>query len=283
MRTKTNSKSTNPWQRIAPFALLSLACFLCGMVVLALMLWKVELLVSLGLIGNLYYIVLLPLSLAASGFLFAVLRSYAVYTGKVLGGTLELGGPIVAAVGVVIAGFWLPKPAEAFSVTVLVHGEAGPHDLVLRNIGVVWMTLGPDPRQERIGDKGQADFKNLPASFRGQEVPVSVEAEGFEIVRPSEKYRLSGTSIDVTVRRKTARLAGRVQDEAGKPVLDAVVSVAGTSVKTDATGYFELIVSGDHLKPELSVQVDAAGCATRRTMAVPGANDLVVTLNRSQP
>ena len=281
MRTKTTPKSSNPWQRVALFGAVYLACFLCAMGVLALMLWKAELLVSLGLVGNVYYVVLVLLGLATAGFLFGVLRSYAVYTGNVLGGTLELGGPIVAAALVVIGGFYLPKPApEAFTVTVLVHGEAGPHDLVLRNVGVVWMTLDPDRRQERIGDKGQADFKNIPANFRGQEVPVSIEAEGFEMVRSSGKYRLTGTSIDMTVRRKAARLGGRVQDEAGKPVSDAVVSVAGASVKTDATGHFELTVPGDRLKPELSVQVDAAGYATGRVTAVPGGNDLDVILRR---
>jgi len=281
MKTKTTPKSSNPWQRAAPFAVLSLACFLCGMAVLALILWKAELLVWLGLIDKFYYIVLLPLGLAAAGFLFGVLESYAAYTGKLLSGKLKVTGPVVAAALAVIGGVYLPKPAaEAFTVTVLVHGEAGPHDLILRNVGVVWMTLGPDPRQEKIGDKGQADFKNIPASFRSQEVPVSVEAEGFEMVSPIRKYRLSGLSLDVVIRRKATHLAGRVQDEAGRPVSDAVVSVAGVSVKTDAIGRFDLTVPGDRVKSELSVQVDAVGYATRRATAVPGANDLAVILER---
>jgi len=262
------------------FVVVYLICFLCAMGILVLMLWKVELLVSLGLVGNLYYIALVLLGLATGAILFGVLRSYAAFTGNVLGGTLELGGPIVAAAGVVIGGFWLPKPAEAFAVTVLVHGEAGPHDLVLRSVGVVWMTLGSDLRQERIGDKGQADFKNIPATFRGQEVPVSVEAEGFEVVRPNKKCRLSGPSIDVMVRRKTARLGGWVQDETGKPIPGAVVSVAGMSVKTNAAGHFELTIPADRLKPELALHVDAAGYATKQVTAVPGANDLVLILQR---
>jgi hypothetical protein len=180
-------------------------------------------------------------------------------------------------------GYWKPTQArseEDLTVTVLVHGEAGPHDLLLRNVGVVWMTLGSDRRQESIGDKGQADFKNVPASFRGQEVPISIEAQGFEMVRPSERYRLSGASIDVTVRRRAARFAGRVQDKAGKPISDAVVSVAGMSVTTDIAGHFELTVPGDRLRPGLSLQVDAAGYATSQTEITPGANDSVITLKR---
>ncbi|MBA3543040.1 MAG: TIR domain-containing protein [Chthoniobacterales bacterium] len=183
VRKPSNSKQIaraarpTPWEKMAPFAVLSFASFLCGVGLLILMLWNAERLVSLGLAGNLYYIVLLPLGLAVAGFLFGVFRSYARYTGKQFGGNLELGGPIVGFAMIVIGGFYLPKPApESFDVTVLVHGQKGSHDLVLRNSGMVWMTLGSDRRYEKVGDKGQADFKNVPARFRGQGVPISVEA-----------------------------------------------------------------------------------------------------------
>jgi hypothetical protein len=55
------------------------------------MIWKADLLGRLGLTGNLFYIVLLPMGLAAAGSLFGVVRSYARYSGKQLGGMLELG------------------------------------------------------------------------------------------------------------------------------------------------------------------------------------------------
>jgi hypothetical protein len=76
--------------------------------------------------------VLLPLGLAAAGFLFGVLRSYASYRGKHLGGVLELGGPIIAAAMVVIGGFVLVPSPATFPITVYVHGERGPQDVVLR-------------------------------------------------------------------------------------------------------------------------------------------------------
>src|SRR5947209_7005753 len=70
------------------YAVISLVCFLVGLGVLSLLLWKAETLVKYGLVGNIYYVVLLPLGLCAAGFLFGVLRSYARYTGQQLGGTL---------------------------------------------------------------------------------------------------------------------------------------------------------------------------------------------------
>ncbi len=152
------------------------------------MLWNAERLVGLGLVGKVYYVVLIPLGLAVAAVLFGVLRSYAIYTGNHIGGTLDLGGPIVGFFLVVVLGFYLTKPpSEGFSVTVFVHGEAGQHDLVLRNSGDVWITLDGDLRQEKIGEKGQAEFKNLPASFRGQAVAISVKADGFEMSNPQKK------------------------------------------------------------------------------------------------
>src|SRR5713101_5029748 len=121
-----------PWSKIAPYALISLVCFLCGVGLLSLMIWKANKLVALGLIGNLYYIVLLPLGLCASAFLFGILRSYARYEGKVLGGALEIGGPAVIFGLVVIGGFFLPSPQIPFSMTVFVHGEQSIDDLVLK-------------------------------------------------------------------------------------------------------------------------------------------------------
>ena len=281
MKAKATPRGSNPWQRVAPFAVLSLISFLCGMGVLAVMLWKADRLIALGLVGNLYYLVLIPLGLSAATFLFGVLRSYAVYTGKVLGGTLELGGPIVAAALVVIGGFYLPKPApEAFTITVLVHGEAGPHDLVLRNVGIVWMTLGPDRRQERIGDKGQADFKNIPASFRGQEVPVSVEAGGFEMASPSQKYLLGGPSIDVVVRRKAAHLTGRVQDTEGRPITNATVRIGDVQTRVDTNGHFSLILPVLQESGEVSADVLAPGFKPWHGRFTPNAGEATVQLHQ---
>jgi hypothetical protein len=122
--------------------------------ILVLMLGTAEKLVRLGLVGNLYYVVLVPLGLSVAAFLFGVLRSYAVYTGKVAGGNLELGGPIVGFLLVVILGFVLVPDPSPFAVTVFVHGDSGKQDLVLRNRGAVLLDLGGDRRRELIGDRG---------------------------------------------------------------------------------------------------------------------------------
>ena len=86
------------------YAVIALISFLCGAGILSLMIWNADLLGRLGLASNLYYLILLPMGLAAAGFVFGVLRSYALYSGKKLGRILELSGSVVAFLLIVILG-----------------------------------------------------------------------------------------------------------------------------------------------------------------------------------
>lgn len=117
-RIAKGASDKSQWSKIAPYAITSLICFLCGFSLLALLISKADTLGRLGLTGNLYYLILLPMGLAASGFLFGVLRSYARYRGKQLGGVFELGGPILAFAMVVIGGFVLVPNLATFPFTV---------------------------------------------------------------------------------------------------------------------------------------------------------------------
>ena len=119
-----------------------------------------------GLTGKLYYVILLPMGLAASGFLFGVLRSYARYRGKQLGGMLVFGGPIVAFAMVVIGRSFSLQTSLPFRSPFTSIGEAGPQEIVLRNSGRVVMDLGGDRRSEPIGENGQAFFPAIPHCVR---------------------------------------------------------------------------------------------------------------------
>lgn len=116
---------STPFARIRTPLLVALISLLFGLAVLAVLLFQAERLVRLGLIGNLWYVLLLLIGLAAAVALFALFKSYARYSGKVLNGTLELGGPAVLMLLVVVLGFSrVPAPVAAFDVTVFVRGEA---------------------------------------------------------------------------------------------------------------------------------------------------------------
>jgi len=264
---------------ILPYALIALASFVCGIGVLVLMPWKAETLTKLGLIGNLYYVVLLPLGLCAAVFLFGVVRSFARYKGEQYGGNLELGGPIVAFVLVVGGGFVLvPKPPSTFPLTVYVHGESARNDLVLRNSGRVFVDLDGDRQSRSIGENGEAYFPAIPDRFRGQEVPIWVDATGFESTIADQKQRVDGGSLYLAVRKKSGHVSGRVQDQDGNPISGAELSAAGVLTHSDGSGHFELIIPGDKLEQEMDLQAVAHGYKAQKYKVVPDANELTITL-----
>jgi len=266
---------------ITLYVLVSLVCVVFGLLVLGVLIWKAQELTAFGLTGNLFYVVLLLVGLATALILFGVLRSYASYSGRYLGGVLELSGPVVGFALVVIGGFVLVPNLATFPLTVYVHGERGPQDVVLRNSGYVVLRLGPESRREPIGGDGQAYFPAIPASFRGQEVPVWVESQEFEVVGVP-LCRLVGSSVDVSVQKKGGRVSGRVQDEQGNAISGAEVRVAGLSTSTDKAGRFEVAIPGDRIWPELELDVVAPGYEPEYYSAVPNSNDAVLVLKRAK-
>ncbi len=273
------SEARRGWGKIAPYALLSLVSFVAGLWLIMLLLRNARLLVSLGLEGRFYYLILLPLGLAVTGFLFGALRSFALYRGKHLGGALELGGPIVGFALVVIGGFILPPPASNFPLTVYVRGPAGEHDLPLRSQGQVLLDLGGDRRSAPIGDKGQAFFPEIPANFRGQKANVALDASGYERADNSP-LELGGTSLYLEVRRKPARIAGNVIDETGKAIVGATVSVAGTSTTSAEQGRFDLILPSGRVLDGMVLRVSADGYQTWNQGVIPDGGPITTVLRR---
>lgn len=281
----TPSKRNRPMQsstRIVPFAGLALVAFVASILILVLMIGNAQLLVGLGLAGNLYYIALVPLGLSVAAFLFGVLRSYAVYKGNVGGGNLELGGPVVGFLLVVILGFKLVPDPSHFAVTVFVHGEGGKQELVLRNRGAVLLDLGADRRRETIGDRGQAYFPGIPPIFRGQEVRVLIDAEGYELSDPNVKTKLETESLYVPVRRKVAILEGYVRTTEGSPVAGATVSFSGRTTTTDSAGFFRLSIASPAANENASLNVVASGYVPWHGPVTLGANEIAIQLSRSQ-
>jgi hypothetical protein len=253
-----------------------------GLAILSVMLWNAQLLVSLGLTGNYYYVVLMALGLASAAFLFGVLQSYARFNGRNGWGALELGGPIVGCALVVVGGFYLVPNPLPFAVTVFIHGEGGIHDLVPKDSGEVFMELGPEVRKQQVGQDGAVYFTNIPPSYRGQEVALWVNSKEFESVHPDQKYPLKGDTLQVEVRKKAGKLSGRVQDENGNPLSGVKIRLAGLSTTTDPAGHFEVVIPGDHLQPSFDLMAEAAGYSTRHYEAVPNANGLVIVITQEK-
>jgi hypothetical protein len=153
--------------------------------------------------------------------------------------------------------------------------------LVPANSGKVVMELGGTVQRQQIGPNGTADFKDVPPSHRGKAVPLWFESDQFESVHPEQRYVLKGDDTQMEVRRKAGKLSGRVQDENGNPVGGAKIEVAGISTTTDPWGHFELPIPGDHLRPQMDVEIAAADFESGHYTVVPNSEHVVLTLKKS--
>lgn len=281
MKPSTARVTSTQWSRIAPFVLISLVCFLLGSLLLCFMVWKGEKLIALGLSGRMFYIVLIPIGLSAAGFLFGALKSEAIYSGRQPGGTLILGGPIVALLLVVILGFFLVPDLSTFPLTVYVHGPGGRSDIVLRNTGEVFMDLDGDRRHVAIGDQGQAYFPAIPANFRAQSVPLWVVSDQFESTEPDRERKLDGRRIYLPVHRKAGRVKGLVESDTPGCLAAAQVHVAGLTALVDpASGQFDLTIPGDRLQDDLILEASAPGCVSESHSVIPDSNAIVIRLRQ---
>lgn len=264
----------NPFNR---YALLAGAAFIFALILIGLMLWRADSLVSLGLIGRFFYLVLIPLGLSSAVFLFGCLKSYAVYKGNALGGVLELGGPVVVFILVLILGFWLNPDSSVFSTTVYVRLVDAPTQPFVS--GRVLLQLGGDPRNVQVSERGAAYFTGIPANFRGDDVAVSLlDAPGYQANQST--LRLEDGSVNLAVIALPLEFSGYVINDTGQPVEGARIGMAGQSTETDSGGYFRITVQGSSFDAAQSIQITAQGFAPWLGEITAGAGDLKAKLER---
>ncbi len=254
---------------------------LTGFFLVLLLHANIEVLAQLGLVTIYFYFILILFGGSLAGFLFGILRSVGNYRGKQLNGKLELGGPIVGWLLVIGLGSSFQPSDATFPLTVFVHGEKGRQDLILRRAGSVLVDLGGDRRQEPIQANGQAFFPAVPARFRGQKVPIFLDAPGYEAIRSNDQYALAD-HVYLAVRHQTVHINGRVQDAVGQPVAQATVRCGSSATaRTDADGLFRLDLPGALYQEQYTLSVSAEGFAPLPPVtAVPDSNALTITVRR---
>lgn len=276
---KANTEALR-WQAAVGPGISAAVAVALGCWLLYVMLNRAETLTSFGIVGNFWFVLLVALGVAAAIAMFSSMKTYARYSGKVLSGTLELGGPVVVFFGVIVAGhLYVKEPLTDFAYTVFVHGPAGEQDLVLRKTGSVMLRLNADPRIEAIGDKGEARFVGIPANLRDVEVIVGVDAAGYELKEPSAKLKLQGSYGYIAVQPKAVTLEGTVFDTVGQPIAKARVVAGDQSMETDENGRFRFVFR-DASGSAVAVVVSISGYAVSRSMGTPGSGPMQVQLKK---
>lgn len=280
------SKRAAPHSRALVSLVVAAATGAAALALLVLMVSRGQMLVHVGLTGHVWYVLLLLLGLFAAVTVFSLFKSYARYRGKALGGTLELGGPVVVMLVVVVLGFYLvptplPAPPQHFDLTVFLHGKAGHQAMVLRNRGKVSLDLGADKRIEAVGDKGEVHFAGIPGDLRGREVTLGLEDGTYELVNPALTIRLDQEAVYAAIQPRQLPLIGQVLDDQGQPLPQARAAIATATAVTDENGWFKIQLPADLPEGDRSITITAAGYEPWRAQAVPGGNALRVKLSPS--
>lgn len=263
---------------------ISLAGFLLGIGLLFLYIFKAPDLVHQGIEKSVFYVLLLPLGLAAAAFLFGAMHAYARYTGKVFSGKLEITGPAVMFFLVIILGFVLIPAARAFDFTIFLQDAEGK--TVLKNQGMVRIILGNNPVTRRIDENGAVNFNGIHPQFMNSEVPVELEAEGWRFVNRQVPAAclLKGDNAVMTIERYGLdRLSGTIMDDQGHLIDRAKVMVKDLVTFSNENGWFTLEIPKEKQEEHQLVSVQKEGYQTYHDYAAPGnPTKLVIVLKREK-
>ncbi len=185
--------------------------------------------------GTSYFFMLIPLALASAAFLFGALRSHAKYTGKMYGGTLELGGPVVVLLLVVGLGYKFRPQQQSFGFTLNVFSATDTTEVI--NKGNADVFFGTAHWQKNISD-GQAVFSEIPDDYKGKQVTIITSADGFDAKKQTLNVPVNAAAnIYLTKIADSVTIHGLVKDKKGNTIKDAVLVFADGRVKTTSDEY----------------------------------------------
>ncbi len=198
---------------------------------------------------------------------------------------LRIWFPIVIAVLVTIflfVKFFLRD--DSMQLTVYVQDASGKPIAELQNKGKVIVDFGNDRRPPLIGETGRTNLGEIPEKFRGETIPIVLEAEGYEPVEPDKKYVLDGKPVYFLVRRDNSlgTIQGIVQTRDGSEfIAGALVMVDhDTTTLTDGLGRFKLVLPEKMHKAEYLLTVKKAGFRESNEMYRPKTTSADIRLEK---
>jgi hypothetical protein len=274
-------KSGSPtWRSIAPSATICLGSLLCALALVALQIRYSDKVAELGLAAGLYFLEVVLFGVAVASILFGALSSLGHFEASHSGFKVKFSGAAAVFGFVVWLGIHFAPQVLPFTFTIYIHGAGGRQDLILRGTGEVIIDTGSLRRKRPVGADGDAVFLEIPANFLDKEVPVALDADGFELADPHPTVRLSKDGAYVEVRRKPGLIKGNCHDTEGRPLPGVTLTLAGMTKSSDVAGEFEFVVPGDKMQTELTLRATLPGFKTWSILAVPDSGDIPVTLVR---
>ena len=220
---------------------------------------------DLGITGNIYYIVLVPLGLSSAAFLAGAMKSYASYKspGTTPYGTLNLSGPIVIFVLVVGGGFIMPNLTKKSQFDVKLRIVSKDKSTNEFNEGFIIVYVGKALNRYYVHE-GEIVVPNIPEALNNKNITIDPKIDNYELAGPKEVLVARDKDyIDIPLARTDRSLStnvrGSVVDGKGKPVKNALLDFESglATGHTNEEGDFSLTVRlQEGQRPRLRVFVD---------------------------
>lgn len=243
----SRSKLTNPTSWIWISGILFLLCFFAS----GVLIFFGKELDRLGIIGNIYYIILIPLGFSSAAFLAGAMRSYASFkSNEILTyGKLNLSGPIVIFVLVVGGGFIIPELNKKEKFDLKMHVVNSDNTPGTFNSGSVILYMGKYTRQENIHNS-EVIFPDIPEEYNNKKGTVALVLDNYQLAHPEEisilKNEDSVFNIKVARTRQSlsTNVRGSIVNEKNEPVKNAFINFSSglATCYTDQNGDFALTV-----------------------------------------
>lgn len=173
---------------------------------------------------------------------------------------------------------------KTFQLTVYVHGEKGKQDIVLQHTGKLIVDLDNDRRAANIGENGRTHFGEIPLKFKNRQIPIHVEAKGFEVVFPDSAYTLDGNPVYFAVKQdeSLARVTGVVRDEESRFFLEgATISAEGEKTVTDTLGRFDLYIPREKQNDQYLILIKKEGYRDETERYYPQSGFIEIRLKKN--
>ena len=235
-----DSKKTSAWLIVSGIA------FLVTILASAMLVFYGKQFENIGIVGNVYYIILIPLGFSAASFLSGAMKSYASFTTNesFAYGKLRLAGPVVIFALVVGGGFIMPNlnKEKYFDIKFRISDE----DKATRqfNEGKLILYIGMEPKTSNIHD-GEAIFYNIPETYSNKSVKVLPVIENYQLADSgniviSDKVDYIDIGVVKTKESMITQVRGSVKNENNVPVKNAFINFGSglASGYTDQNGDF---------------------------------------------
>ena len=173
---------------------------------------------------------------------------------------------------------------DSMQLTVMVQDMDGKPIPELQNTGKIIVDFGNDRRAPLIGENGRTNLGEIPMKFRGEKIPLVLQAEGFEAAVSDTQYVMEGKPIYFTAKRDNSLglVQGIVKDRSGENFIAKTLVMIDqeTTLKTDSLGRFRTVLPPEKQRDTYTITVKKEGYKVKTDYYKPKSSPTEIRLDK---